>query len=307
MVLTPRRAAILRHRGRRVPAALGWRHPQADRARTAARPRPKARACRPVPRWRWQAARLHGSPRSGGRLGRRSGCACACWKLAHRREGRLPWAALMQPAIDLAPEQGFVVMSAAGRCRSPPMPDLKRDAGRARALLLRCRRRSRWQAGTIAHAIAPMPKTLPHRLQERGADAFYAGPIARAIMAEVNADLTEARHAAHGAPADLHRLSRPRTARRCARPYRGYERVQHAGPPTSGGIAMLQILGILQPLPAARCCRPTAPQALAPDRGSQPPRLRRSRPLCRRFDDFARVPIKMPCSIATIPQGARRT
>ena len=73
----------------------------------------------------------------------------------------------------------------------------------------------------------------------RGADAFYGGPIAQAILAEVNDDGIQ-----HMSAMDLLDY-RARERDTLCRPYRAYA-VCSMGPPTSGGIALLQILGILQ-------------------------------------------------------------
>ena len=73
----------------------------------------------------------------------------------------------------------------------------------------------------------------------RGADAFYGGPIAQAILAEVNDDGIQ-----HMSAMDLLDY-RARERDVLCRPYRVYA-VCSMGPPTSGGIALLQILGILQ-------------------------------------------------------------
>jgi gamma-glutamyltranspeptidase/glutathione hydrolase len=133
-------------------------------------------------------------------------------------------------------------------------PELKRDP-EARALYFDAAGNP-WPAGTVLHNPA-YAETL-RALQERGADAFYAGPIAQAIIAEVNADVTEG-----GTPrmvaADLIDYRARERATVCG-PYRTYT-VCSMGPPTSGGIAMLQILGILQGFPLSNL-EPDGPQAL---------------------------------------------
>jgi gamma-glutamyltranspeptidase / glutathione hydrolase len=154
-------------------------------------------------------------------------------ELAHRREGRLPWANLFQPAIDLA-ENGFAVPQQLARAIAGD-PRLKDDP-EARAYFFDAAGNPR-PAGAILRNPA-YAETL-RAIAERGADAFYGGPIAQAILAEVNADGVQ-----HMSAIDLLDY-RARERDTLCRPYRAYA-VCSMGPPTSGGIALLQILGILQ-------------------------------------------------------------
>lgn len=156
-------------------------------------------------------------------------------ELAHGRWGRLPWEKLFQPAISLA-EEGFGVSprlnGALGR------DDYLPGNPNARAYFYR-------QDGK--------PHEAGHRLKNpalaetlriiaaRGADAFYSGKIAEDIVATVAA------HPANPGRMTLADLQSYKALERPAvcGPYRGY-RVCGMGPPSSGGIAVLQILGILQ-------------------------------------------------------------
>lgn len=154
-------------------------------------------------------------------------------ELAHRRQGRLPWDELFQPAIDLA-ENGFAVpprlaVSLAG-------DQYLKDDPAARAYFFDADGNP-WPAGTILRNPA-YAETL-RAIAERGADAFYGGPIAQAILARVNEDGTT-----HMAASDLLDY-RARERDVLCEPYRALK-VCSMGPPTSGGIALLQILGILQ-------------------------------------------------------------
>ncbi|HET6157873.1 MAG TPA: gamma-glutamyltransferase [Dongiaceae bacterium] len=154
-------------------------------------------------------------------------------ELAHRREGRLPWADLLQPAIDLA-EQGFAMPKQLAAAIAGDA-NLKRDP-EVRAYFYDAAGNPK-PAGTVLRNPA-YAKTL-HAIAQRGADAFYGGPIAQAILAKVNEDGT-----AHMTAMDLVDYRARERDVLCA-PYRVY-RVCSMGPPTSGGIALLQILGILQ-------------------------------------------------------------
>jgi len=153
-------------------------------------------------------------------------------ELAHRRYGRLPWARLFQPAIRLA-EKGFRV--------SPRLHELlerdrylRRDA-RARALYYRA----------DGHAL-PVGASLVNRayaatlrrIAAQGAQALYSGPIARDIVRAVRSrggDLTAA---------DLGHYAALEREPVCA-PYRGV-RICGMGPPSSGGVTLLELLGILE-------------------------------------------------------------
>jgi gamma-glutamyltranspeptidase/glutathione hydrolase len=154
-------------------------------------------------------------------------------ELAHRREGRLSWPELLQPAIDLA-ENGFPVPPALAAAIARD-EHLKRDP-EARAYFYDAAGKPR-PAGAILRN--PAYAATLRAVATGGADAFYRGPIAQGILAEVNADGVERMTAF-----DLLDY-RAREREALCRPYRAFE-VCSMGPPTSGGIALLQILGILQ-------------------------------------------------------------
>jgi gamma-glutamyltranspeptidase/glutathione hydrolase len=156
-------------------------------------------------------------------------------ELAHRRHGRLPWARLFAPAIALA-EDGFAVSPRLSELIAQDeylktFPETARyffdDEGRPLA------------AGSILRNPA-FAETL-RRVAEGGADAFYAGAIAAEIAATVQ---TAARHPTVMSLADLAGYRAKRRAPLCA-PYRQW-RVCGMPPPTSGGLAVLQILGLLE-------------------------------------------------------------
>lgn len=156
-------------------------------------------------------------------------------ELAHRRHGRLPWARLFAPAIALA-EDGFAVSPRLSELIAQDeylktFPETARyffdDEGRPLA------------AGSILRNPA-FAETL-RRVAEGGADAFYEGAIAAEIAATVQ---TAARHPTMMSLADLAGYRAKRRAPICA-PYRRW-RVCGMPPPTSGGLAVLQILGLLE-------------------------------------------------------------
>lgn len=154
-------------------------------------------------------------------------------EVAHRREGRLPWADLFQPAIDLA-EAGFTVAPRLAEAIAEA-DDLKHDPDAA-AYYFNAGGKPVAAGATLRN---PALAGAMRLIAEGGADAFYGGAIAQAIVAEVNQD-----GAARMSVADLLDYRARERQALCA-PYRAYE-VCGFGPPTSGGIALLQILGILR-------------------------------------------------------------
>ena len=162
---------------------------------------------------------------------------------AHARHGKLPWARLFQPAIELA-RDGFKV--------TPRLHELI-----ARDRFLKTYAPARDYFYTDAGEPLPVGHLLKNPayartleiVAEAGARAFYEGVIARDIVRTVRA--------ADGNPGKLSRrdLAQYQAKIRPAlcRPYRDHTVCGHP-PPTSGGATVLQILGILEnfDLPAAQ-------------------------------------------------------
>ncbi len=157
-------------------------------------------------------------------------------KMAHEQSGRLPWARLFEPAIALS-EQGFAIsprlhsLIAADRyiSQSPDMAAYFLNAdGSPKA------------TGTVLKnpALAHVLK----RIASEGPDALYQGPIAEEIARKVQG------HSNAGSLAlnDLKGYRAKERAPLCT----DYKRWQVCGmpPPSSGGIAIAQILGTLQAL-----------------------------------------------------------
>ncbi|MCW5731592.1 MAG: gamma-glutamyltransferase [Alphaproteobacteria bacterium] len=156
-------------------------------------------------------------------------------EMAHARHGKLPWRELFQPAIELA-ERGFAV-SPRLHALIAADPALHRFAP-ARAYFYEPDGSPRAVGSRLAN---PALADTLRRIADGGADAFYAGEIA--------ADIVRAVREAPLSPGDMTQedLATYRAVEReplCA-PYRGY-RVCGMGPPSSGGLAVLQILGILE-------------------------------------------------------------
>ncbi len=156
--------------------------------------------------------------------------------LTHRRHGKLPWKELFEPAIKLA-EQGFAVS-----------PRLHKQIARNRKLLRDPAARAylldgdgeAWPAGH--RLVNPAYAATLRTLAAKGADAFYAGPIARDIAEAV----TEAvEHPAPMTVADVRSYRAVQNAPACVR-YRRH-RVCGVGPSTTGGITLGMTLGLLEP------------------------------------------------------------
>lgn len=159
----------------------------------------------------------------------------AMLEAAHRAHGRLPWAALFARAIALA-EDGFIVTPRLARA-------IALDAERLRA-----------DPGARGYVFLPDGSPVPagHRLRnpalaetlraiaEGGAAALLRGPIAADIAAAVRGHPT---NPGGMTEADLAAYAPVRRDAVCA-PYRAW-RVCGFPPPSSGGIAVAQILGML--------------------------------------------------------------
>ncbi|WP_020180807.1 gamma-glutamyltransferase [Methylopila sp. M107] len=167
---------------------------------------------------------------------------------AHRRFGKLDWARLFGPAIRLA-EEGFAVSPRLAGLIAGDAPILARDP-QAAAYFLPGGDPLRRGALLKNPKYAETLKTL----RDRGAGAFYEGEIAADIVAAVRS----AKNPGLLALGDLAGYAVIERDAVCA-PYRAYE-VCGMGPPSSGGIAIAQILGMLEPTDL-KALGPDSPQA----------------------------------------------
>jgi gamma-glutamyltranspeptidase/glutathione hydrolase len=154
--------------------------------------------------------------------------------LAHQRFGKLAWKDLLAPAVRLA-EDGFVLDDSLASSLnsivsfSSEFPELRRVLGKNGG--------SRdWQAGDrLVQRDLARSLTL---IAEKGADAFYKGPIADLIAAEMKAGnglISKADLAAYHANArkPIHGT------------YRGYD-IYAPPPPSSGGTCLVEMLNVLE-------------------------------------------------------------
>ncbi len=156
------------------------------------------------------------------------------WDL-QRRHGRLPWPRLFEPAIRLA-ENGFAV--------SPRLHALVAAEGhwvqaRARAYFTTADGAPRPIGALLAN---PAYARTLRLLAAGGADAFYSGPIADDVVRTADA---APRHRGDLTRRDLAGYRVVAREPVCGG-YRGY-RVCGMPPPSSGGIAVLQILKMIEP------------------------------------------------------------
>ncbi len=156
-------------------------------------------------------------------------------ELAHKRWGKLPWKRLFAPAIRLA-AQGYQISPALGD-RLQLTAKVMTGFPAARALYFG-KDGNPLPAGTLLRNPA-LARTL-QAIANGGAGAFYKGPVAAGITRAV---ATAPRHTATLSAADLAGYKAQERAPVCGA-YRGY-RICSMGPPSSGGVAILQMLGML--------------------------------------------------------------
>ncbi len=156
--------------------------------------------------------------------------------LAHRKYGKLPWKELLQPAIRLA-EQGF-----------PISYELANSLKRRKAIFLKFPATAKiflkngkepYREGDLL-----VQKDLAHTLRliaEKGADGFYKGEVAEKIARAMKE---------HGGLITKADLSAYRAHER--KPVEGDYHEYHIismGPPSSGGICLVELLNILEGFP----------------------------------------------------------
>ena len=161
---------------------------------------------------------------------------------AHRKHGQLPWARLFEPAITLA-EQGFKVSPRLNTLLQTD-PHLRKDPLAARFFY-----NAQGQAWPIGHVLRNLEYAhVLRRIATEGSRALHEGPVAQAIVARTGQpprpgalslqDLQTYQPREREALCVDHRAPR-REVRLCGFP-----------PPSSGQIAIGQILGLLGHTPA---------------------------------------------------------
>ncbi len=161
----------------------------------------------------------------------------ALLELAHRLHGRLPWADLVE-AGGRTRRAGLRDLAAAGRSHRRQCRELRGVRHDARLFPGRRRQPARGRHARCVTRISPRP-CVP--IAAEGSAPLYRGRIGDALVATVR-----------GAPVNpgamtADDLARYRVLLRepVCRPYRAVE-VCGMGPPSSGGVAVLQILGLVE-------------------------------------------------------------
>lgn len=157
-------------------------------------------------------------------------------ELAHQRHGRLPWQAPFQPAIHQARE-GFNVTPRLHRLIADGINPGLKHYPEARSYFFTADGQP-LPVGTLVHN--PELADSLQLIAEQGANVFYRGPLAEKIVAAVQ---TAGDNPGRLQAEDLANYQ-PRERTPLCRPYREY-RICGFPPPTSGGVTLLQILGLM--------------------------------------------------------------
>jgi gamma-glutamyltranspeptidase/glutathione hydrolase len=154
------------------------------------------------------------------------------FEYASKKYGRKPWADLLAPAAALA-AKGFVVSYDFAQSLSRGAPLLSRFPESKRIFL---RDGKPYEAGETFRQ-PELARTL-ERIRQQGARDFYEGETARLLAADME------RHGGLITAADLKDYTvverKPLTGS-----YRGYDIIT-SPPPSSGGVGILQMLGVLE-------------------------------------------------------------
>ena len=160
---------------------------------------------------------------------------------AHKDHGLLPWPRLFRSAILLA-EGGFKVSPRLHELikRNPLL--MSQESTRDYFYVEVADNKSKLQPLPVGHLLRnPAYAETLKLIAKDGAAAFYQGDIAKAIVETVNA------HPNKGLlSADDFKQYQAKNRKSLCRPYRTYT-ICGMPPPTSGGIAVHQILGALEP------------------------------------------------------------
>ncbi len=157
---------------------------------------------------------------------------------AHKAHGKLPWKDLFEPAIKLS-EDGFAISPRMSISIAGSAARIKAQGEPGASYFLNADGTAK-AAGTLLKN--PELAATLRAIAAGGADAFYKGDIARDIVAKV------AKHPTNPGKLGLDDLSgyTPKVREPVCGVYRVQYRVCGMPAPSSGGIAVLQTLGMLQ-------------------------------------------------------------
>ncbi len=152
---------------------------------------------------------------------------------AHEKYGRLPMRELIKPAIALA-DRGYAVSETEATRLNNFQEVFKKYNNQPNPFI-----KSEWKSGD--RLVQPELARTLRRIRDRGMAGFYEGPTADAIVAEMQSGNGIITHE------DL-RNYRPAWRQPVVGQYKHF-RVISMPPPSSGGVALLQILGMVEPFP----------------------------------------------------------
>lgn len=169
--------------------------------------------------------------------------------LAHKEQGRLKWADLFAPAIAIA-ENGFAV--------SPRLANaIERDPVLASLPDMASYFRPNGKALQVGDTLKnPDYAATLREIAAKGLDGFYRGRIAEAIVSAVK---NAPRGAVDFTLADLANYKPKKRPPLCGT-YRFYK-ICSMGPPSSGGVTMLQTLKLMERFDVSKLA-PSSPQAI---------------------------------------------
>ena len=195
---------------------------------------------------------------------------------AHKKFGKLPWREVVMPGVTLA-EQGFTVSSALARSLNA---ELARMANFPASVAAYGKPTGGEWADGDRLVLADLGKTL-RAIATDGADAFYTGWIADRIAEDMKANgglITKEDLAAY--------QPKVRTPIRGA--YKGFEIISMP-PPSSGGVTLVEMLNILEPMDLKSKGLLTAPAIHAQIEAMRRAYLDRARHLGD--PDFSEIPV----------------
>jgi len=156
----------------------------------------------------------------------------------HKKYGKLPWASLFAPAIKLA-EDGFPVSPRLNVLLNESRPEKFSPA--AQAYFFDENGKPPEQGKLLKN---PRYAETLKAIAERGADAFYSGPVADAIIKAVGQASSIPGDMTHADLAGYVAMERDPV---CVE-YRGRQ-VCGMGPPSSGGLSVGTVLKLIEPFP----------------------------------------------------------
>ncbi len=152
--------------------------------------------------------------------------------LAHSRLGKLPWRDLVAPAVEVA-SKGFRVTKGLAASLKEVLPQMRKYPA---SMAQFARSGEPLREGDLL-VQADLARTL-ERIRDEGAKGFYQGETAELIVKEMERQGGIIRHE------DLKRYQAVER-RPVQGTYRGFE-VISMGPPSSGGIALIEMLNLLE-------------------------------------------------------------